>query len=170
MGAERIAVLEDQTAPKLTLDRVPVIGRVPHVRQSVRGTKTTGLSPMSANLFGRQWKSHEDAGFLPLQLATKASSRAERLIDLSRDTALSGAESKDPEGAYLTHAVRSFSTTEARTWRRCHDLSLGLTTRTASILLCPPATSTFSAAKQVRFTLASPATCICASCNIGRAR
>jgi hypothetical protein len=35
-------------------------------------------------------------------------------MDLSRDTALDGAESKDPEGAYLTHAVRSFSTTEAR--------------------------------------------------------
>jgi hypothetical protein len=25
-----------------------------------------------------------------------------------------GAESKDPEGAYLAHAVRGFSTTEAR--------------------------------------------------------
>jgi hypothetical protein len=25
-----------------------------------------------------------------------------------------GAESKDPEGAYLTHAARTFSTTEAR--------------------------------------------------------
>src|ERR1700677_5009622 len=36
----------------------------------------------------------------------------------------------------------------------------------ASILLCPAATSTFSAAIQARFTLASPATCICASCNI----
>jgi hypothetical protein len=35
-------------------------------------------------------------------------------MDLSRDTALDGAESKDPDGAYLTHAVRTFSTTEAR--------------------------------------------------------
>ena len=34
-----------------------------------------------------------------------------------RDTAFDGAESKDPEGAYLTHAARSFSTTEAGTWR-----------------------------------------------------
>jgi hypothetical protein len=34
-------------------------------------------------------------------------------MDLSGDTAFSGAQSKDPEGAYLTHAVRTFSTTEA---------------------------------------------------------
>jgi hypothetical protein len=32
----------------------------------------------------------------------------------SRDTALHGAESKDPEDAYLVDVVRSFSTTEAR--------------------------------------------------------
>ena len=31
----------------------------------------------------------------------------------------------NPEGAYPTHAVRTFSTTEARTWRARHDLSLG---------------------------------------------
>ena len=31
----------------------------------------------------------------------------------------------NPEGAYLTHAARSFSTTEARTWRTRHGLSLG---------------------------------------------
>ena len=36
------------------------------------------------------------------------------MTDLSRDTALDGAESKDPEGAYLADAARSFSTTEAR--------------------------------------------------------
>jgi hypothetical protein len=36
---------------------------------------------------------------------------------LPGDTALDGAGSKDPEGAYLTHAARSFSTTEARSWR-----------------------------------------------------
>jgi hypothetical protein len=40
----------------------------------------------------------------------------------------------------------------------------------ASILLRPAAPSTFSEAIQARFTLASPATCICASCNIRRAR
>src|ERR1700722_1459614 len=51
-----------------------------------------------------------------------------------------------------------------------HGLSLGPRTRTASILPCPAATSTFSAAIQARYTLASPATCICASCNIRRAR
>jgi hypothetical protein len=34
--------------------------------------------------------------------------------DLSCDTALGGAESKDPEGAYLAYVVRSFSTTETR--------------------------------------------------------
>jgi hypothetical protein len=31
-----------------------------------------------------------------------------------RGTALDGAESKDSEDAYLTHAARGFSTTEAR--------------------------------------------------------
>src|SRR5580704_116642 len=36
---------------------------------------------------------------------------------------------------------------------------------TASILPCPAATSTFTAATQARFTLASPATYICASCT-----
>jgi hypothetical protein len=36
------------------------------------------------------------------------------LTDLSRDTELGGAESKDLGGAYPTHAARSFSTTEAR--------------------------------------------------------
>jgi hypothetical protein len=36
------------------------------------------------------------------------------------DTVLDGAESKDPEDAYLTHAARSFSTIEARTWRTRH--------------------------------------------------
>ena len=30
------------------------------------------------------------------------------------NTALVGAESKDPEGAYLTHVAQSFSTTETR--------------------------------------------------------
>jgi len=33
------------------------------------------------------------------------------------ETALGGAESKDPGGAYLAHAVQAFSTTEARIWR-----------------------------------------------------
>jgi putative endonuclease len=28
----------------------------------------------------------------------------------------------NPEGAYLTHAVRTFSTTEARSWRARHDI------------------------------------------------
>jgi hypothetical protein len=36
------------------------------------------------------------------------------LTDLSRDRTPGGAESKDLGGAYLTHAARSFSTTEAR--------------------------------------------------------
>jgi hypothetical protein len=38
---------------------------------------------------------------------------------------LNGAQSKDPEGAFLTHAARSFSTTEAHTWRPRHGLSQG---------------------------------------------
>ena len=81
---------------------------------------------MSANLFGMFF----------LETPTKSSSRlprravgAERFTDLSRDTALDGAESKDPEDAYLAYAVRSFSTTEARvqdlaavptSWSRVH--------------------------------------------------
>jgi hypothetical protein len=36
-------------------------------------------------------------------------------MDLSRDTTLDGAESKDPEGAYLAPAVSSLLTTEACT-------------------------------------------------------
>src|ERR1700688_3746372 len=82
---------------------------------------------------------------------------------------LDGAESKDPEDAHLAYAVRSFSTTEARTGPTRHGLSLGPRGRTTSISPCPAATSIFSAAIQARFTLASPATCICASCNTGRA-
>ena len=65
---------------------------------------------------------------------TKSSSGAERLTDLSCDTALDGAESKDPEGAYLTHAARSFSTTEARTARTRHGLSHGPRTRNRGYL------------------------------------
>jgi hypothetical protein len=49
---------------------------------------------------------------------------AERLTDLSRDTTLYGAKSKDPEDAYLAYAVRSFSPTEARTRPTRHGLSL----------------------------------------------
>ena len=37
--------------------------------------------------------------------------------------ALGGAESKDLDGAYRAHAARSFSTTEARSWRTHHGLS-----------------------------------------------
>ena len=32
---------------------------------------------------------------------------------------------RNPESAYPTHAVRTLSTTEARTWRTCHGLSPG---------------------------------------------
>ena len=51
---------------------------------------------------------------------------------MSLDTALNGAESKDPEDAYLAYAVRSFSTTETRVqdlagvptwWSRVHLLA-----------------------------------------------
>jgi hypothetical protein len=37
---------------------------------------------------------------------------------------IDGAESKDPDGAYVTHAARSFSITEARSWRIRDGLSL----------------------------------------------
>src|SRR6266851_5021897 len=70
-----------------------------------------GLRPPSVNLFGVFF-------FKP---PTKSSSclprravGAKRLTDSSRGTALGGAESKDPEGAYLVNAFRSFSTTQAR--------------------------------------------------------
>ena len=55
------------------------------------------------------------------QTTTKKSSSAERLTDLLQsDTALNGAQSKDPDGAfYITQSARSFPT------------------RTALILLCP---------------------------------
>jgi predicted GIY-YIG superfamily endonuclease len=57
---------------------------------------------------------------------------------LSRDKVLGSAESKDPGDAYLTHAVRSFSTTEPacdirtavatekqlKGWRRAKKLNL----------------------------------------------
>ena len=96
---------------------------------------TPGPRPTSANLFGMLFS----------KLPQNRHPEAERLKDLSRDTALDGAESKDPEDAYLAYAVRSFSTTEAGTGRTGHGLSLGPRTRTASILPCPAATSTFSA-------------------------
>ena len=35
-------------------------------------------------------------------------------MDLSRDTALGGAESKDPGGAYLTDAIQAFSSPNLR--------------------------------------------------------
>jgi hypothetical protein len=60
---------------------------------------------------------------------------------------LYGAESKDLGGAYLAHAAGTFSTTEARTWRARHGLSLGPRTRTASIWLWPAAYGTASWAR-----------------------
>jgi hypothetical protein len=57
---------------------------------------------------------------------TKPSSWAVRLTDSSPDTALNGAQSKDLGGAYLTHAARSFSPTEARTGRTRHGTDLGI--------------------------------------------
>jgi hypothetical protein len=50
---------------------------------------------------------------------------------------LSGAESKDPDGACLAYAAGSFSTTEARRWRTLNGLSLGREqVRTAGRILC----------------------------------
>jgi hypothetical protein len=48
-------------------------------------------------------------------------------MDLSRDTTLDGAESKDPEGAYLTHAARTFSTTESPRTGSCCGTHLMVT-------------------------------------------
>ena len=76
----------------------------------------------------------------------------------------------NPGGAYLTHAARTFSTTEARTGGSATVFPRAENQELASLLLCPAATSTFSAAIRARFTLPSPATCICASCNIRKAR
>ena len=66
---------------------------------------------MSANLFGMFFLKTPTKSSIPPAPACRG---AERFTDLSRDTALDGAESKDPEDAYLAYAVRSFSTTEAR--------------------------------------------------------
>ena len=49
-----------------------------------------------------------------INILPRLAAGAKRLTDLSRDTALGGAQSKDIEDAHLTHAARTFSTTEAR--------------------------------------------------------
>jgi hypothetical protein len=75
----------------------------------------------------------------------------------------------NPEGAYPTHAVRLFNRRGPQPGAPSQSFP-GPRTRTGSILQYPAATPTFSVAIQARFTLASPATCIRASCNIRRAR
>jgi hypothetical protein len=76
-----------------------------------------------------------------------------------------------PRGCLFYPCRSELSTTQARTGQIRHGLStMAENQELASILLCPAATSTFSAAIPARFTLASPATCISASCNIRRGR
>jgi hypothetical protein len=75
--------------------------------------------------FGNWIKSEKTMVFGIFNSPQKRHRWAERLTGLSRDNALDGAQSKDLEGAYRTHAARSFSTAEARTWRTRHGLFLG---------------------------------------------
>jgi hypothetical protein len=91
-------------------------------------------------------------------------------MDLSRDTALNGAESKDPEDAYLAYAVRSFSITRSR---QRSDRPRSFPGREQELLASCHVRQLHLHSRQpigARLTLASPATCICASCNIRRAR
>jgi hypothetical protein len=53
------------------------------------------------------------AVFQPFQAPNKAVILSEALRRSIANRGLYGAESKDPEDAYLAHAIRSFSTTEA---------------------------------------------------------
>ena len=62
---------------------------------------------------------------------------AKRLTDLSRDTGLVGAQSKDLEDAHLTHAARTFSTTEARE-RDLRNVDVAYGTQQAAVLVLGP--------------------------------
>ena len=98
--------------------------------------KLPRTTPISATLF---W-------VFFVKLATKSSSclprlavGAKRLTDLSRDTGLVGAQSKDLEDAHLTHAARTFSTTEARERDlRNVDVAYGTQQDSAALVLGPP--------------------------------
>jgi hypothetical protein len=78
-------------------------GRVLNVRLSVHGPKKTGVAPQALICLG----------CFSLQPPRKRHPERSAL-QIYRVTLRLGAESKDPEGAYLTHAARTFSTTEAR--------------------------------------------------------
>ena len=98
--------------------------------------KLPRTTPISATLF---W-------VFFVKLATKSSSclprlavGAKRLTDLSRDTGLVGAQSKDLEDAHLTHAAPTFSTTEARERDlRNVDVAYGAQQDSAALVLGPP--------------------------------
>jgi hypothetical protein len=73
------------------------------------------LRPISTNLLGMFF----------LQNSHKNVILSEALRRSIANRGLYSAESKDPERAYPTHAVRTLSTAEARTWRTRHGLSRG---------------------------------------------
>ena len=83
--------------------------------------------------------------FFFVEMLTKSSSclprlavGAKRLTDLSRDTGLVGAQSKDLEDAHLTHAARTFSTTEARERDLCNvDVAYGTQQQAVVLVLGP---------------------------------
>jgi hypothetical protein len=88
----------------------------PELAERGRLNLAQDASPISANL-SQTIEIREDAVFHISNSPQKRHPERSASPDLSRDTAVDGAEPKDPEGAYLAHAVRTFSTTEARTWR-----------------------------------------------------
>jgi hypothetical protein len=83
-----------------------------------------GRSPISANLFGRQKKSEKTLVFCIFTSPQKR--HPERSASqMYRVTQRLWRGVEGPRGAYLTHAARTFSTTEARTGRSRHGLSPG---------------------------------------------
>jgi hypothetical protein len=108
-------------------------GRVPHVRTSVHGPKTTGRSPISANL--------SRMSFVKLP-QNRHPERSASQIDCVTHRLWRGVEG--PRRCYLTHAVRSFSTTEPAPGGPRRSLPGTENQELASILLCPAPTSTFS--------------------------
>jgi hypothetical protein len=102
-----------QTRDFSTLEFLP--GTASHTRQLVEDvshlqltTKTASCEPVTFSIF-RAPAYPTSCIFTP----HKAVILSEALRGSVANKELYGAESKDPEDAYLTHAARSFSTTEA---------------------------------------------------------
>ena len=83
-----------------------------------------GLWPISANLFGNVFRQNSPQTRHPERSASHISRVTQRLLARSR-RACPERSRRNPEDAHLTHGARPLSTTEARTWRTRHGLSLG---------------------------------------------